>query len=294
MSSNIFSTIIGLVPTSWIKIASRSQWKHPWLKRGFDFCANRFRSRDGIIQRGVGKGLRFNTGRTNAGFLLGTSEPGVQEALKSLLSSGMTVFDVGANVGFLSVIAARLVGMEGRVICFEPLPSNVEWIEHNKRLNNFGQLTVKRMALGAMNGNADFIVSSEPTWGKLASIGPSVANKVDKIAVPIQRLDDITADDSLPQPDLIKIDVEGAETDVLLGAVETLRRKRPLLLIELHGTNVAVSEILMSFDYRAVVIGSDTTLEEASWDAYIIAAPMEQVSVVRLVKDLSSSIGSLR
>lgn len=291
---SIIPRVVGLLPQSWIKLASRAQWKHPLLKRGFDLCAERFRNQDGVIQQGVGKGVRFNTGGTNAGFMLGTSEPGVQEVLRSFVKAGMTVFDVGANVGFLSVIAARLVGTNGRVVCFEPLPGNVERIEHNKRLNEFSQISVKQMALGAVNGEASFIVSDEPTWGKLASAGSSVVGKVGEISVAVRRLDDIIADDDLPLPDLIKIDVEGAEAEVLAGATETLRLARPLLLIELHGTNIAVAEALKAYNYRAVVMGSRMRVEESPWDAYVIAAPSERADEVRMVEGLSSSIAVSR
>src|SRR5690242_341237 len=109
----VLAKVVGLLPHSWIRTVSRAQWRHPWLKRGFDLVANRIRNQDGTIRQGVGKGLRFNPGASSPGFLLGTTESGVQNALAALLKPGMTVLDVGANVGFLSVIAARLVGPTG-------------------------------------------------------------------------------------------------------------------------------------------------------------------------------------
>ena len=279
--------IVGMLPRSWIKAASRAQWKHPLLKRGFDFCADRFRNQDGTIQQGAGKGLRFNAGQTNAGFLLGTAEPGVQLAMQSLMEPGMIVYDIGANTGFLSVIAARLVGPSGCVICFEPLPSNAQQIKHNMQLNNFAHFTIRCEALGVDDGEACFLVSAEPTWGKLASVGSSVAQQVGEIEVPVRRLDTVLAEGALPYPDLIKIDVEGAEVDVLAGSRQSLQRARPILLIELHGTNDGVSVSLQELAYYTVVIGSTAAIIDSSWDAYVVATPMERLDLVPIIDELA-------
>jgi FkbM family methyltransferase len=238
--------------------------------------------------------LKFNAGQTNAGFLLGTSEPGLQRAMEHLIEDRMTVYDVGANVGFLTVIAARLVGPSGRVFSFEPLPSNADKITHNLKLNGFEQVSVRQVALGAQNGEAAFLVSAEPTWGKLASLGVEVSQQIDEITVPVHRLDTIMREEDLPAPDLIKIDVEGAEVDVLSGAGELLRGARPLLMIELHGTNQGVSAALRSLNYHSVVLGSPLPIVDAPWDAYVIASPMEKTQLVSAVNALAKSSIELR
>lgn len=277
----------GLLPRSWIKTISRAQWKHPLLKRLFNFGANRFRNQDGVIQQGEGKGLRFNVGQSNAGFLLGTAEPSVQFALRTLIRPGMTVYDVGANVGFLSVIAARYVGPTGRVVCFEPLPDNIQQIEHNIQLNDFKQVIVRREALGDENGEAVFLVSAETTWGKLATVGSPVANQVGEIKVPVRMLDTLIDVNHLPVPDLVKIDVEGAEVAVLKGARGSIKVGRPIMLIELHGTNDGVSIELESLNYLSAVLGSSASIIDAPWDAYVVAIPAER-------SDLLPALGELQ
>ena len=142
-------------------------------------------------------------------------------------------------------------------------------------LNGYAHVMIKQMALGATDGEASFLVSAEPTWGKLASIGSTVSKQVGEMAISVRRLDSLLAEDGLSAPDLIKIDVEGAEVDVLSGSNESLRRARPILIIELHGTNIGVSAIFKALDYHAVVLGSSAAMVDSPWDAYVIAAPME-------------------
>lgn len=132
----LITKVAGKVPHGWLMSVARLQYRYPWVKPVFELMANRVRNQDGEIQQGVGRGLRFNTGKSIAGYLLGTAEPDMQAALKNLVRPGMSVYDLGANVGFLSMIAAHLVGPEGRVIVFEPLPANAD------RLNTMLRLTI--------------------------------------------------------------------------------------------------------------------------------------------------------
>jgi len=285
--------MLNLLPTKFIKAVGRMQWRSPALQSTVHWCADFFRNRDGVISHGVGKGLRFNVGNANAGFFLGTSEPAVQYVLSLLTCPGMVVYDAGANVGFLTVIAARLVAPRGRVIAFEPLPTNIAALHHNIALNAFTHVTVRPEALGAVDAAAVFHVSTNPTWGKLASFGKEPGGKIDEIDVAIRRLDSVREEADLPLPSLMKIDVEGAEADVLDGAAETLRHSRPLLLIELHGTNRAVAERLTRSRYEAIVLGSNATITEAPWYAYIIAAPRENTEQVETIQQFKNpSLGN--
>lgn len=272
---SVLADMIGRLPRSWIKAASHAQWRNPAMKRAFDFFANRIRSTDGVIAQGLGRGLRFNTGRSNAGYLLGTSEPDVQDALATVVRAGLTFYDVGSNVGFHAMIAARLVGPSGHVICFEPFPENANQIEYNARLNGFTNVNVRREALGNHDGSGRFLTSEEPTWGKLDSAGSEPSRMSGELQVAVRSLESVVGETALPVPDVIKIDVEGGEVDVLSGAARILRENRPILLIELHGTNAEVAEALEEFGYRAGVLGSPRTITESPWYAYVIAVPEE-------------------
>src|SRR5580704_9911240 len=100
-------SVFNRMPTSWIRAAGIVRGRWPWLKKTTDWLPNLLRNREGRIQRGIGRGLRFNGGASNVGFLLGTHDQEVQFAMARLIQPGMTVFDIGANVGFTAVLAAK-------------------------------------------------------------------------------------------------------------------------------------------------------------------------------------------
>jgi FkbM family methyltransferase len=267
--------IASAIPEWLIRLASRNQFRSSALRRVSSWGASFLRERDGVIPRGAGNGLRFNAGGSHSGFLLGTHKPGVQKLLANALRSGMTFYDVGANVGFYSVIAARLVGAKGNVVCFEPVPDNARRLEQNARMNGFSQVVVRGEALGGTDRTESFLTSSEPTWGRLATSG--VPDKhTGEMVVSVRRLDSIRTECQLPAPDMIKIDVEGAEVEVITGAIKTISETRPALIIELHGTNQCVADVLDKLDYHAVVMGTPDTVERAHWNATVVAAPQEK------------------
>jgi FkbM family methyltransferase len=174
------------------------------------------------------------------------------------------------------VIAARIVGPAGRVVCFEPLPANAGQIEYNARLNGFSNITVRAEALGGSNRTEVFQTSAEPTWGMLSTVGKSPVQASGQIGVEVRTLDSLCKAHGLPPPDVIKMDIEGAEAEALQGAAETLRRSRPLMVIELHSTNAAVCTMLESLGYVAAVLGSSVPVEDVDWDANILAVPQER------------------
>jgi FkbM family methyltransferase len=237
---------------------------------------DRLRSRDLEIQDGLGKGLRFNAGGSAAGYLLGTWQPSMQVALGNLIRDGETFYDVGANVGFFTVIGARLAGPAGKVVCFEPVPDNFRQIRHNAMLNNFTNIEVVETALGSADAELPFWTSAEPTWGKLAATATAPDKLIGEIKVAVKRLDSILGDADLRSPQVIKIDVEGAEVDVLSGALETLQAYRPRLLIELHGTNAEVAKFLSELDYKAVALGECASIIDAHWNADVVAIPTDE------------------
>ena len=262
---------------------------NPLLRPGFDWCAARMKNEDSVIQRGAGKGLRFNPGGSTVSYLLGTAEQEIQNVLQIWLQPGMTVYDVGANVGFITVIAASLVGDRGSVCGFEPLPMLADQAMHNASLNQFRQVSIHRVALSDKNGEAVFQVSKNLTMGKLVDRESHEPDAANELVVGKRKLDTLVATDGLPDPDLVKIDVEGAEAAVLDGAAEVLQRARPALLIELHSTNQAVAERLEKLSFVGRLLGSRKSIRTGPPNATVAAVPEERAF---MLNQISTAWGS--
>lgn|SRR5208282_2060577 len=261
---------------------------NPFLRPGFDWCAARMKNEDSVIQRGAGKGLRFNPGASNVSYLLGTVEQEIQDVLQLWLRPEMTVYDVGANVGFITVIAARLVGEKGSVCGFEPVPMLADQATHNASLNQFQQVSIHRVALSDQDGEAVFQVSKNLTMGKLVSRDSHEPDAANELAVRKRKLDTLIATEGLPEPDLVKIDVEGAEAAVLDGAAEVLRRARPALLIELHSTNQEVARRLERLSFVGRLLGTRESVRTGPHNATVAAVPEERAYMLNQISTWES------
>ncbi|MGP0073335.1 MAG: FkbM family methyltransferase [Bryobacteraceae bacterium] len=282
--NSIGSSILGLVPSRFLQFLSLQQQRSRTLRRICAWGASWVKGQDATILRGAGKGLRFNVAASHSAFILGNHEPEVQELLANILRPGMTYYDVGANVGFFAVIAARLLGPAGRVFCFEPLPDNARQIEYNSRLNGFSNISVRCQALGGSNRTDVFNTSDEPTWGMLSTVGKLPEQASGQIEVEVRTMDSLCGPGGLPLPDVIQVDIEGAEAEFLEGAWETLSASRPVLLIELHGTNQAVTAVLDRLGYVYAVLGSSISVQDVPYDANIVAVPQERHDLVELAR----------
>jgi FkbM family methyltransferase len=262
-----------MLPLSTAKFISALQWRIPAFRRIYLALGRAVLKVDHTVRSGPSKGLRFNAGRArNFGFVLGTYEPEVQKLYAELLCEGMTVYDVGANVGFLSVLAARLVGPTGSVVCFEPLLDNVNAIMYNAAINRFRNITIVQEALANCDKVSNFMVSEDVGWGRLE--GHNLPAEVSaRIEVRCRTLDSAIREHRLRAPDIIKMDIEGGEVGALEGAESVLKEYGPTLLIELHGTNRDVDAILARNGYRSYVVGEKCSIVESRWDAFIVAVP---------------------
>jgi FkbM family methyltransferase len=166
---------------------------------------------------------------------------------------GMTVFDVGANKGQMSLLFASLVGRSGRVVAFEPAPAEFSSLERNVALNVLHQVRLIAAAASDVDGEVAFSYSAErPTQGKLRDVEPTYdAGRAPTLAVRALRLDDMLKDE--PPPDFIKIDVEGGAGGVLRGAARILDEVGPDVYLELHGPEerASVRDELLARGYVA-------------------------------------------
>jgi FkbM family methyltransferase len=149
----------------------------------------------------------------------------VTEAIFQLVQPGMTVIDVGANLGYYTMLTADLVGETGRTIAVEPNPHLATLLRRSVSINGYAdRTTVHQCALGERDGNAGLIVPpGEPKNAYLAPAGTAGG-----VNVPVRRLDEI---EGALDADFIKIDVEGAEEMVWRGMAGILAQDRPLTIV---------------------------------------------------------------
>jgi FkbM family methyltransferase len=194
----------------------------------------------------------------------------------------MTVYDVGASVGFHAVLAAKLVGEKGMVCAFEPVPENVRLVERNMALNDFRNYECFDLALSDTDGQAQFNFSKSRILGSLAAVSKP-NHFAESRLVETSKLDTLVERRHLRPPDVIKLDVEAAETIVLSGATGVLRSARPVCFIDLHNTNAAVADALDKVDYAYWVLTGPEGVDvrSAPWWVGIVAAPKEREADVR-------------
>ena len=172
----------------------------------------------------------------------GVVEVPVAEAFRRHVAPASVVWDVGANLGYFSVLAGRL---GARVHAFEPVPENAALVRGNVEANGMGdRVEVHEVAVAAAAGRAELLVVEDPSWSHLADRGPPPRTR-GTLQVDVVALDDL----DLPAPALVKIDVEGSEVAVLRGAARILERDRPVLVVETHETNAEVCDLLEPLGY---------------------------------------------
>ncbi len=190
-------------------------------------------------------------------FHLETHDPEVTVLLCKNIQPGFTVVDVGAHIGYFTMLISRLAGPEGKVFALEPLPKNVIRLEEHLFRNHCSQNTkVLPLALAEYDGKEQFLYFDFSTIGRFSSIESEVKDKPSgDITVECRTLDSLIQDNSILSPDFVKIDVEGAELRVLQGMENLFKVSRPKLLIEFHNKKVfkEIMEFLENRGYRADV-----------------------------------------
>jgi FkbM family methyltransferase len=236
---------------------------------------------DGVLRvpQGHAGGLAFDMrylpiSHAHVGSIAGGNlESAVQEAMVRHLARGEVFYDIGANLGFFSLLAAHLSGLgEGRVYAFEAAPDNAEAIRRNAELNLIPNLGVIAKAVAARAGRGRLQVVDDQSWSKLADYGehPYTQRVID---VELVTIDDLVGGGELPPPALVKIDVEGAEIAVLEGMRETIERHRPAIICELHDTHVEFVAAMRAHGYRVINLEGTLPVERAGASAHALALP---------------------
>jgi FkbM family methyltransferase len=204
------------------------------------------------IEAGPARGIWIELNpRTGQNYLHGNAEPVVQAALARHLRPGMIFYDLGANVGLFSLLAARLVSETGKVFSFEPDAEIAARLRRNIARNAFTNISVVQSGVWSSSGNRNFIPSdpSSPDRGigKFTALGER--DDLPGTLTPCVSLDDFIQ--TAPPPEAIKCDIEGAEVEAFRGAEKLLETSRPWIICEMHSETIGqtVRNQLQRFGY---------------------------------------------
>ena len=212
------------------------------------------------------------------------------EFVKKLLRRNMTVVDIGAHHGLYTLLAAKCVGRNGRVVAIEPSPRECARLQKHLRINGSSNVKLVPCAAGEDAGEADFyLVDGFNDWCN--SLRPPATDESTRtVRVQVRRLDEILSELKISKVDFIKLDVEGAEISALYGAMKLLHRgSRPAILAEVQDRRTRpwgyaareIIQFLVRMDYRWFAIAAKGALlpincEQETYDANLVALPVER------------------
>lgn len=201
--------------------------------------------------------------RTSIGILASSYEA---ENMKNLnLQPGNVFIDIGAHVGKYTVKAARKVGTEGKVISIEPFPSNFVLLKENISLNRLKNVDPVNIAAWNCSEQLRFFVGASSAHG-----GAYFNYDLNTILVKAEKIDKIIADAKLSHVDWVKIDVEGAEYEVLQGLEETLDKFKPRLMVEVWQKNYSkVEKLLSEHTYVMSRVSEGGIFRNDTWSDYL-------------------------
>jgi len=227
-------------------------------------------SREDLVIVPLGGPLRGHKMRLNwrhhKEYVFGVYEPTVVEVIQRVVQSGWVCVDVGAHIGYFTLLLAKQVGAKGKVIAFEPFPSNFQTLCENITLNGYRNVVLENKAVMEHSG----LVSLEPYGDALLPF--STFAHFGSGGIPAVSLDDYFAACE-DKPNFVKIDVEGTEAAVLRGMKRVLCEDRPIIVVELHafdqyGENHPAFEPLKEAGYTRI-----SALGKRRREMHILAQP---------------------
>ena len=176
-----------------------------------------------------------DSGISRSLLLFGTREADHKTILERVVKPGMTIFDIGANIGYYVLMELGLIGNAGRLVAIEPSPANVVLLNRNLALNSYRDIPVIECAVSDQPGNKLFHLSHESNLNTFHDIGSGVDHlSGEQITVRTVTVPELAME--YGAPDLIRMDVEGHEVEVIGGMLDAIREgaMAPMILFETH------------------------------------------------------------
>lgn len=214
---------------------------HPGKWRVIDFLVGALRLREyyagksfGVRRRQVSWELRPDCLVQRFLYYLDWYERNETNWIRRRVRPDWVFFDVGANFGYYSMLVSHFSGRRAQVYAFEPFAPNYRLLNRNKSLNGFDNLRTFKLALSDRDGEVEFLLPKEDNLGHGRILADAALATPERAVESVESttLDGFVRENRVGKIDFIKVDIEGAEMLFLAGARETLRRLRPLLMIE--------------------------------------------------------------
>jgi FkbM family methyltransferase len=191
------------------------------------------------------KGAKWITDSSNHGYWIGTYEPRMKRLLSEHLKDGNVFFDLGGHVGYYTLLASRLVGKSGKVITFEPLPRNLSFLKEHLQINSVENVSLFEGAVAHFDGIFKLQDSSR--------VGAKLSDK-GKIDVKVFSLKKLWDEKRVPIADVIKMDIEGAELELIQSISNYLSSFPISIFLSTHGreTHQKCLQILSALNYKFV------------------------------------------
>ena len=205
-----------------------------------------------FVLQGKLRGKRWVIGSFSHLAWLGTYENEIQSELAKFIAPGDTVFDIGANAGYHTLLSSILVGPTGAVYSFEPLPRNLCFLKRHIKLNQLQNVTVIEAAVSNHTGQVCF--TDIGAYGAMSHISEN-----GKVRVRVISIDALVAAGVLPAPQCVKIDVEGGELSVITGMKDVILNSRPKIILETHryfdiDIHTKCCDLLLSYGYSLATL----------------------------------------
>lgn len=160
-------------------------------------------------------------------------EPLTTKLILQSLKKGMICIDIGSNIGYYAILESRVVGEEGKVIAIEPSPANFTYLKKNIDLQTISNIESYNIALSNNSGYINFLVDHKSNLSRVVeNIETSSGGEI--IKVPAETLDSFLQNKSIGRLDFLRMDVEGHEFEIFQGMHETIRKFKPLIIMEFH------------------------------------------------------------
>ncbi len=180
------------------------------------------------IKSGPLKGYNISL-LSGSGFVRGNYELEKTDAILNAVKPNDIVLDVGAHIGYFSMLMSKIVGDSGRIYSFEPRPLNHKMLTKNIEVNNCSNVTIIKSAIGNFTGEVNFDATTGTGTGHVSNDG--------NISVAITTIDKFCSSEDV-KPSFIKIDIEGGEVEALHGAKQTILKYKPTILLATHGDDL--------------------------------------------------------